>query len=121
MVCHQTSSHTYWTLPGGGWQEGETLEETAVREVKEESGLNVRVVKLLFEEDYEHGKSYCYLAELTDKVPELTIGFNPKEDNPLFDTILNSVEWMPLKNKKDDKQVSKVISILSINLAELDA
>ena len=120
MVCHQTSTHTYWTLPGGGWQEGETLEETAVREVKEESGLNVRVVKLLFEEDYAYGMSYCYLAELTDETTEPTLALNPKEDEPLFHTILKSVEWHSLKDKKDDIQVSKVISILGIHLAQLD-
>lgn len=115
MVCHQTQARTYWTLPGGGWQEGETLEETAVREVKEESGLNVRVLKLLFEEDYDYGKSYCYLAELTDEVTEPTLGFNLKEKS-LFGTMLKSVAWHSLKDKKDDVQVSKVISVLGLNI-----
>lgn len=33
-----------WALPGGFLEEGETLAETCVREVKEEAGLKVEVV-----------------------------------------------------------------------------
>lgn len=32
-----------WELPGGQVEEGETLEEAAVREVEEESGIKIRV------------------------------------------------------------------------------
>jgi len=39
MVCHQTSPRTYWTFPGGAVETGETFEQAAVREVKEETGL----------------------------------------------------------------------------------
>lgn len=36
-----------WTLPGGGMEFGEHPEETLVREVREETGLQVEAVKLL--------------------------------------------------------------------------
>lgn len=36
-----------WTLPGGGMEIGETPEQTAVREVREESGLDVELGPLL--------------------------------------------------------------------------
>lgn len=36
-----------WELPGGGIQAGETLEETVIREVEEETGLHVTISDLL--------------------------------------------------------------------------
>lgn len=39
----------YWGLPGGRMDQGETLEQTAVREVKEETGLDVEIVRKIGE------------------------------------------------------------------------
>jgi 8-oxo-dGTP diphosphatase len=115
MVFHCNGSHTYWTLPGGGVQNGETLEQTVVREVKEETGLDVMVAELLFTEDYRFGTSYCYLARLTGCALEPTLAFLPAEESS-FGTMLCAAAWQPLKEMRDDIQVSRVISALGLHV-----
>ena len=114
MVCHQTPSRTYWTFSGGGVNDDELFDQAAVREVKEETGLHVKVIRLLFEEEYEFGISYCYLAELVGDNTQLTLDFLPKEES-IFGTMLHSAAWHLINDQKDDIQVSKVISILGLN------
>jgi 8-oxo-dGTP diphosphatase len=41
-----------WTVPGGGVEEGETPEEAAVREVLEETGYDVELLRLLGEDRF---------------------------------------------------------------------
>lgn len=39
----------YYTFPGGGLEENESLQEGVKREIKEEFGIEVEVIKLLYE------------------------------------------------------------------------
>ncbi len=39
----------YYTIPGGGLEKGETEEEGVIREIKEEFGIKVKVIKKLYE------------------------------------------------------------------------
>jgi 8-oxo-dGTP diphosphatase len=49
LVKHESPKFgIYYLLPGGGWEHGESIEECAVREVKEECGLDVEVDHLTF-------------------------------------------------------------------------
>lgn len=46
LLIHKIDND-YWALPGGGHDPGESITETAVREVKEETGIDVKVESLV--------------------------------------------------------------------------
>jgi 8-oxo-dGTP diphosphatase len=53
----------YWALPGGKVDVGETVEETVVREVKEETGIEVEIVEKIgeyHENGVQDGVEYDY-------------------------------------------------------------
>jgi 8-oxo-dGTP diphosphatase len=53
----------YWALPGGRAEQGETVEQTIIREVKEETGLDVAIVRKIgeyHEQGTQDGVEYDY-------------------------------------------------------------
>lgn len=51
LVRHRAGPHTYHLLPGGGVEGGETLQDALLREMREETGLDVRLVRPLLLSD----------------------------------------------------------------------
>jgi ADP-ribose pyrophosphatase YjhB (NUDIX family) len=49
-----------WGLPGGGLEYGETAEDAVIREVWEETGLNVEIEKLLLNKTFAPDKFAMY-------------------------------------------------------------
>lgn len=70
LIKHRKPTRSYWVLPGGHLDYGETLEGCAVRELKEETNLAIRVERMLYvseaiaPDQSRHIVNLYYLARL---------------------------------------------------------
>lgn len=69
----------YFTIPGGGVEEGETYEEAAIRETREETCCNIEIVETLEVEDFGTGFCHWFYAKYISGTP--TLGGEEKERN----------------------------------------
>ncbi len=47
LLVRQKDGEQYWSLPGGVMESGESIDQAAIREVKEETGLDVRLKRVV--------------------------------------------------------------------------
>ncbi len=73
LVIHRfNKGDEYYVFPGGGVEEGETPEQATVREIAEETTLNVTVDRLLYHITWDNGEeNYFYLCEYVSGEPTL--------------------------------------------------
>ena len=64
LIKRVRAGHTYYLFPGGGVEEGETPEEAAVREAREELGVDVELGGVDFDEMFERVRFVYFRASV---------------------------------------------------------
>ena len=97
LVMYRKNTREYFTFPGGGIEPNETNEQAAIREIKEETSVDIRLGKLRYELHYENGdKHYYFLAEYLAGEPHIMPGTNEHADN-LSGKDTYEPRWLPLQ------------------------
>lgn len=94
LVKQHHDNKDIWMVPGGSIEEGEGIRQAAAREIMEETGLEIKVGKLLWhvEEVSERGQRFVdfFLADVTGG--SLALGKDPEFDDD--GQVLREVRFM---------------------------
>jgi len=92
---HREGQH-YFTFPGGHVEPGETPEQAAVRETKEELGVDVSIQRLLAEIWWHDRPQYYYLVELVGG--DFGTGTGEEMHNPLTERGSYRPAWIAVRD-----------------------
>jgi ADP-ribose pyrophosphatase YjhB (NUDIX family) len=95
LMKRRKKGHEYFAIPGGGVEDNnETVEEAVVRELKEETCIDVRVERLVYHHDLiDHSDQYFYLCTYLGGKVELG---GPEKEKLSEDNYYEPL-WMPTK------------------------
>lgn len=109
----------YYVVPGGGIEEGENIKEATKRELKEETGIDVELIRNvpLFTLEQENGIQYFSLINKIGGI--IGTGDGPEFTNPDYaNSGVYSAEMIPIKDIIDGK-VNMVPEIIKDKFVEL--
>lgn len=113
LVKHRKGSRQYWVLPGGRLEYGETFHECAVRELKEETGLEVSVERFLFMSEAIAPDRSRHIVNVYLKAK--VIGGTMKIGN---EPVLAGVDFVPVANLDKMTLFPPIGQILSESIPE---
>lgn len=109
MVRHDHPAHSIWTLPGGGVEPGESHEQTAARELLEETHLVARSLTFLTTAPVHGQLDHYYFVEV-DPLAEPACGVDPELAGRR--QVLQDVQWTPIASLADDCQMRIVAPLI---------
>lgn len=95
LLLYRARNHNDWSFPKGHCEPGESLEETALREIQEETGLDIQIIRRL--PDIEYLDSYgrdIVLAMYLTKPKKNSPAERPEKDG-------DRVVWVPFSKVED--------------------
>lgn len=97
LMYRKREGHEYYVFPGGGVEHDETVEEAVLREVTEETTVQVKLDKLLYHHHYiNDSDQYFYLCTYISGKPELGDA-NEKESMKNNTNDYYEPMWVPLE------------------------
>jgi ADP-ribose pyrophosphatase YjhB (NUDIX family) len=110
IVKQKVSNSREWSLPGGRMEQGETLESSIVREILEETGLQSKIIKLLYLCDIPIASPpLLHITFLMEKVGGvITLPTNEFDQNPISD-----VRMVTINNLKEYGFSDKFVSLVN--------
>ena len=112
VLLQKRADFNKWGFPGGAIELGETPQMAAIREIKEETGLDVEIIKLIgvytdFDVQYPNGdevQSICIAYEL-----KVTGGELLAEDNETLELKYFALDNLPLLFCSQHEELAKDI------------
>ena len=98
ILMHRIShGKEYYVFPGGGVEDGETVEQAVLREVKEETSLEIKIKKLLYRHILDDNtEQFFYLCKYISGEPKLGDG-NEAQDMMKSDVNFYNPVWYEIK------------------------
>ena len=105
LLLVRNKNENFWYPPGGAWNyEKENIIEAAIREVKEETGLNVRILRMLYVQEFHPLPDTVFFESfwLAEPLPGQVLDKNHTDLDPSGQ--VGAIEWF----SKDQTSILKV-------------
>ena len=116
LIERYRAGKRYFAFPGGGVDEGESPQETAIREAEEELGILVEIKQKVAEVIFNGNTQYYFLAEKISGEFGSGTGEEYGEYNPAHGTY--HPLWMPLADVPTNNVLPRELAELVVRFAK---
>ena len=98
LIYRISHGKKYHVFPGGGVESGETVEQAVLREVQEETSLEIKIEKMLYHHIYDDNtEHFFYLCRYVSGEPKLGDGNEARDMKESNNNFYNPV-WYEIKS-----------------------